>query len=207
MVTSERIIDDESKKSSEETEITETPATSKGISSLLRNPLLSDEAANTDDQQPAQEEEDGGGSRRNDGNSTAPTSSCLPICTSCSRHDWIWIAGMATAIELFTCLLRFGFHMQSTRDTPFVAKLTWGIRIHHGYIGVIMLIVAANLRQQGHPAQQQQQHPSLSVDNGDFIKIWFRRVGCALIISDLMHHFCVLWPITGDPHFDLVYPS
>ena len=36
---------------------------------------------------------------------------------------------------------------------------------------------------------------------------WMMTIGLAMIVSDLMHHFLVLWPITGDPKFDLVYPD
>jgi hypothetical protein len=28
-----------------------------------------------------------------------------------------------------------------------------------------------------------------------------------LIFSDLAHHFIVLWPITGSPEFDIIYPD
>lgn len=38
------------------------------------------------------------------------------------------------------------------------------------------------------------------------LRVWVLRVGAALILSDLAHHFLVLWPIAGDPHFDWVYP-
>ena len=36
---------------------------------------------------------------------------------------------------------------------------------------------------------------------------WMVIVGLALIKSDLIHHFLVLWPITGRHEFDLVYPE
>lgn len=32
-------------------------------------------------------------------------------------------------------------------------------------------------------------------------------VGVGLLSSDLIHHFLVLWPMTGSPDFDLVYPA
>jgi len=28
-----------------------------------------------------------------------------------------------------------------------------------------------------------------------------------LFLSDIVHHFLVLWPITGNPEFDLFYPK
>ena len=45
---------------------------------------------------------------------------------------------LAAAIELVTVMLRFGFDMQSTRDTAWLAPFTFGFRIHHGYFGVIL---------------------------------------------------------------------
>ena len=35
---------------------------------------------------------------------------------------------------------------------------------------------------------------------------WSVIVGAALVISDLVHHFLVLWPVTGNPQFQLFYP-
>ena len=32
------------------------------------------------------------------------------------------------------------------------------------------------------------------------------RLGAALILSDLVHHYAILWPIVGSPQFDLTYP-
>ena len=37
--------------------------------------------------------------------------------------------------------------------------------------------------------------------------VWSVILGLALIKSDLMHHFLVLWPFTGSHDFDLVYPE
>jgi hypothetical protein len=36
---------------------------------------------------------------------------------------------------------------------------------------------------------------------------WLWILAFSLIASDLIHHFLVLWPLTGSPHFDLTYPS
>ncbi|HNV68352.1 MAG TPA: hypothetical protein PKO06_01545 [Candidatus Ozemobacteraceae bacterium] len=96
---------------------------------------------------------------------------------------------LTTIIEGVTCLFRFGFKLESTRDTAsWVAPLTFGVRIHHGYIGVLLCVVTW---------------------------LWVRReptrralliIGSALALSDLIHHFVVLWLVTGDPQFDLTYP-
>ena len=96
---------------------------------------------------------------------------------------------VAAIFELITILFRFGLGIQSTRDTAFIGGLTFGIRIHHGYIGLLLMLIAAGvLRKDAGPRH--------------FLMI----VGIALLVSDLVHHFVVLWPATGSPQFDLVYP-
>ena len=105
------------------------------------------------------------------------------------RLDLLWILALTILFEGVTCFFRFGLDMQSTKDTGFLKTLTFGLRIHHGYVGVLMVGVAYLM-------------PTTSPFRG-----WVLRVGAALVVSDLVHHFLVLWPITGDPHFDLVYPN
>jgi hypothetical protein len=92
----------------------------------------------------------------------------------------------ALAFEAITCALRFGLGLQSTRDTSTLARFTFGLRIHHGYAGVALLIGCAFLK------------PSRLRD-GLII------AGIGLAASDLVHHFVVLWLVTGDPRFDLFY--
>ncbi|MDP7035454.1 MAG: hypothetical protein QF752_13275 [Planctomycetota bacterium] len=98
---------------------------------------------------------------------------------------------LATALlEGVTLLFRFGFDLQSTRDTAnTIGSWTGGVRIHHGYIGVAVFCVAALT----------QRYPR--------IYDWLWILAFSLIASDLIHHFLVLWPLTGSPHFDLTYPS
>ena len=105
-----------------------------------------------------------------------------------------WAIGLTVLFELVTVLFRFGFRIQATRDTGrFVARWTRGLRIHHGYWGVPLLIHGAvALAGSIGPAQA---------------AAWLVIVGLALIKSDLIHHFLVLWPITGSHDFDLVYPE
>lgn len=92
-------------------------------------------------------------------------------------------------LELVTILFRFGFRLQSTRDTAAtVGVLTRGVRIHHGYLGVLLVLCAMPLRRHG------RLYPRLLVS------------GNALLYSDLIHHFLVLWPVTGKHEFDLKYP-
>lgn len=94
----------------------------------------------------------------------------------------------AAITELATVVLRFGLNLQSTRDTAStVGLLTFGLRIHHGYIGVFLLLLG------------------WCFPRGHRNALWI--VAIALILSDLAHHFLVLWPIEGSPQFDLVYPD
>jgi hypothetical protein len=80
--------------------------------------------------------------------------------------------GLAVVIEAITAALRFGLHLESTRDTA-------------SSIGMLPLgwCFPAGLRH----------------------LLWIIAIG--LIFSDLAHHFLVLWPITGSPQFDFVYPQ
>ena len=95
---------------------------------------------------------------------------------------------LAVLIEALTAALRFGLHLESTRDTAnTIGTLTLGLRVHHGYIGVFLMLLG------------------WCFPRGIRHAVWI--VGIGLIVSDLMHHFLVLWPITGSPQFDLVYPN
>lgn len=93
---------------------------------------------------------------------------------------------LAVAFEVAACVFRFGLGMESTRDTAALAAFTFGLRIHHGYLGAVgaaflPLVRSAAWRERG------------------------LAVAVGLIASDLAHHFLVLWPITGSPEFDLFY--
>ena len=101
----------------------------------------------------------------------------------------MWSLVLTAVIELTTIIMRFGLKMQSTRDTAStIGVLTHGIRIHHGYIGVIVVIIALSFLKI---------KPALSQ--------WMIVLGTAFVCSDLVHHFLVLWPIVGSPQFDFVY--
>lgn len=110
---------------------------------------------------------------------------------SSSRSLTRWAIGLTVLFEAFTCLLRFGLRLESTRDTAStVGWLTCGVRIHHSYVGAAMMLLAAWLWKR---------HPLISW--------WILAVGLGLFFSDLIHHFFVLWPIVGSPQFDLTYPD
>lgn len=108
-----------------------------------------------------------------------------------NRQLWIWTVILTAGIEVFTCVLRFGLRLESTRDTAStIGRLTCGIRIHHGYVGGVVVLVACWLWTR---------YPRLSW--------WMLIIGLSLVFSDLIHHFLVLWPLEGSPQFDLVYPQ
>ena len=98
---------------------------------------------------------------------------------------------IAAFIELVTLVFSFGLDLQSTRDTgSMVAPLTFGLRIHHGYIGVLLIAISiVFFRVQPR------------------IYLWLVPIGLGLFISDMFHHFVVLYLTTGEPHFDLLYPG
>lgn len=91
--------------------------------------------------------------------------------------------------EGLTVLLRFGFALESTRDTAAtIGVITSGIRVHHSYLGILLLPAAAWLPRRASGLE------------------WlFSSVAAGLVCSDLVHHFVVLWLLTGSPQFDLFY--
>ncbi len=99
----------------------------------------------------------------------------------------IAIAILTAAIELVTVILRFGLGLEAQVDTAWMARFTFGYRDHHGYWGVLLLIVAAFVRKR--PA----------------LRNAFLVIGASLFLSDMIHHFLVLWPVTGSPEFHLRY--
>lgn len=99
----------------------------------------------------------------------------------------VWCLILAIAIEGITCLLRFSLQLEATRDTCFLSALTFGLRIHHCYLGLAVGIAGVFLARE------------------DALN-WWLIVGAAFVLSDLAHHFVVLWLVTGQPEFDLFYP-
>jgi hypothetical protein len=111
-----------------------------------------------------------------------------------SRLPWrrVVFLGLALALvlEIVSIGARFGLGLESTQATLPLAAATFGLRIHHGYLGFILGLIAWVLFQTK-PAQAN--------------ALWILAIG--LVVSDLVHHFLVLWPITGSPQFDLFYPG
>lgn len=94
---------------------------------------------------------------------------------------------LTALIETIVCILRFVLQLRSARDTAWMAGLTLGFRIHHGYIGLLIIIACLVAP----------------------VSAWLRNalgiVGVATLLSDVIHHFVVLWTVTGSPEFDLRY--
>jgi hypothetical protein len=99
----------------------------------------------------------------------------------------LWCLALTAGVELFTCLLRFGFSLESQKHSAWMAPLTFGHRVHHGYWGMLLVLIAAFA----------------------WRKCALRKtlliVGGALFFSDMIHHFLVLWPVTGSPEFHFRY--
>lgn len=103
------------------------------------------------------------------------------------QNNLFWIFALGILLEILTSFFRFYYHIQSTRDTAFIAKYTFHLRIHHGYIGILLILIAYFLK---------------NLRTSDILY----RVGGAFLFSDLIHHFIVLWIMTGSPEFDFIYP-
>lgn len=101
----------------------------------------------------------------------------------------IFTVVLAVVFEAATLFCRFGLNLQSTRDTRWLARWTGGLRIHHGYIGAAAL------------------PPALFMPVDPLVGQVGIVIAGGLLLSDLAHHFLVLWPLTGSPQFDLSYPA
>ena len=112
----------------------------------------------------------------------------------------LWTVGLTVMFELVTVLFRFGFKLEATRDTKVIARFTRGVRIHHGYWGVPLALFGV-LMLGATPIG-----PAVTFA-GLGLSMWLVVLGLALIKSDLIHHFLVLWPITGSHDFHLRYPK
>ncbi|MFH0951969.1 MAG: hypothetical protein V1838_02135 [Patescibacteria group bacterium] len=93
---------------------------------------------------------------------------------------------LAVFFEMVTSLFRFAFYHLVIRFHRTVAILTGGYHVHHAFIGIIFLIIGLIIADPG-------------VKN---IAIF---IGVGLLVSDLLHHFVVLWIVTGQHEFQLRY--
>jgi hypothetical protein len=101
-----------------------------------------------------------------------------------------WVLLLTAAIEALTCLLRFGFKLRTVKHTRWFARWTRGVRVHHGYVGALMAAGG-----------------TLWLSGPSPWRTWILYVGAALLLSDLIHHFGVLWPLFGSHEFDFLYPE
>jgi len=114
-----------------------------------------------------------------------PTSQPVPQL----RFRWILMAiGLTLLFETLTLVLRVGGGMESRVATAGLATFTFGLRIHHGYIGLAMLAGFPLIRRWA-PAHADR----------------WSATGLALILSDAIHHIGALWVLNGAPGFDLTY--
>ncbi|MBU1109140.1 MAG: hypothetical protein KKB51_20855 [Candidatus Riflebacteria bacterium] len=97
---------------------------------------------------------------------------------------------LTLAIESVTLFFRFGLGLKSTEHTAStVGRLTMGIRFHHGYAGLILLLLLFL-----HRFRQSRAADTIFV------------VGMSMFISDVIHH-SLLYILTGSADFDLIYPD
>lgn len=103
----------------------------------------------------------------------------------------ITIAIVTGIVEAGCAFFRFVLDLSASRDTKStIGALTGNIRIHHGYIGALLLIIAWAFYQ-----------------SSPKVARWLLILGAGLVLSDLIHHLLVLWPFTGDPELHFFYPN
>ncbi len=104
------------------------------------------------------------------------------------KHRYIRaVIVLVIILELLTCMGRFVIGFSVKEHESAVTALTFGVRIHHGYTGLAFVIVAAAV---GRFTKCPRKH--------------LRKVsifGVALVVSDFIHHFIVLYLVTGSTEF------
>jgi hypothetical protein len=94
---------------------------------------------------------------------------------------------LTVIFEVITLIGRFGFGVRANESPSIVQKLTIGYRVHHSYLGILLFPVG---------------YFSQSVTDSSYLLM---AMACALVLSDTIHHFLVLWPYTGDHEFTARY--
>jgi hypothetical protein len=85
-------------------------------------------------------------------------------------------------IELVTLFSRFVLGLESTKNTRFLSRFTFGLRLHHGYFGLPLVLFGW-------------------LFNFELAIVF----GFAFVFSDILHHL-LLWLIVGSSEFDIFYP-
>jgi hypothetical protein len=101
----------------------------------------------------------------------------------------LYSLALAVVMELTTVVLRFGAGLLSSRCNAWMGRFTFGVRVHHGYFGILLGMLAVW---------------PLSGLGG--LRNLLLIIAAALIISDVIHHFLVLRLLVGTHEFDLFYP-
>ena len=71
-----------------------------------------------------------------------PTVQAAPV-KSTEPPLWRPILFWTIVVEVFTCVMRFGARLESTKDTAStIGRLTFGLRIHHSYVGAAIALIA-----------------------------------------------------------------
>lgn len=85
------------------------------------------------------------------------------------------ISGLLVGVlmEAFTCLLRFGLGLRTADYRDLLLSLTLGVRVHHGYVGLVLLAAWAPSR--------------LVSGSTPWINLALL-MGLALFLSDAVHH-------------------
>ncbi len=104
-----------------------------------------------------------------------------------SKTDALYTLYFTIGFEVITCFFRFVLKKKSTQNTGFIGRCTGGFRIHHGYVGLVLILV-------------RNWFPNEELAHA---ATW---IGWGCVLSDGIHHFWILWPFTGSHDFDLVYP-
>jgi hypothetical protein len=115
-----------------------------------------------------------------------------PVLRLHPYDSWIWnminikiIIITALAIELLTIVVRFGFKISSKEVYIKIMKkfkFKKFYHIHHLIWGILLAVIFYS-------------NPLLL------------NIGIGVILSDLIHHFVVLWTVVGSPEFHIVYKN
>ena len=111
----------------------------------------------------------------------------LTLADRVADHPFLTTAILTVLFEVVAAAGRLCCDIRVTRDTKALGLWTGGWRIHHGYVGMAVALSAVAVPQA--------------------IQCLCLSLGGALVLSDLIHHFAVLWPVTGSPEFHLRYPA
>ena len=94
---------------------------------------------------------------------------------------------LTAAFEILTIFCRFGLGISIKTREKQIKKFTLGVRIHHGYLGLGLMLLCGGIYY----------WELLELGYLCLLSI----IGWVLLLSDLIHHFLVLKLITGNSEF------